>query len=195
MNEKEAVEFLKNNLKGEAVEEFFRTEKLSESFLEKYVGYFDEFYQFENTVLGEMPENWWIDFIENEADIKKLWSFISEYQKLSESFIEKYSKKLSWYSISAHQKLSESFIERHADEVDWYCISWKQTLSEDFIERHDDEVDWKISLKDMMMKWIGKIFQNIKNYQNHLLKDMMMKWIGKIFQNIKNYQRNLLKNI
>ena len=122
MNEKEAVEFLKNNLNGEAVEEFFRTEKLSESFLEKYVGYFDELYQFEKISCNEDPEDWWIEFVENKFGIKKLWKMISRFQDLSEEFIERHADEVDWFWISEDQKLSEDFIERHADEVDWSLI-------------------------------------------------------------------------
>ena len=39
------------------------------------------------------------------------WVEISVYQKLSESFIEKYSDKVNWYCVSVYQKLSESFID------------------------------------------------------------------------------------
>ena len=35
------------------------------------------------------------------------WSYISEYEKLSEQFIEKYRDMVSWFHISYYQKLSE----------------------------------------------------------------------------------------
>ena len=165
MTEQEIKELLKNNLNEYYVYNLFINEKLDESILEKYIGYFDPLCQFEMIVTNKIPESWWIKFVENESVIKKLWDIIStfqklseefierhfkelnyysisEYQKLSEEFIEKYSKKLSWYSISKFQHLSEEFVERHSDKVNWHFISKFQKLSDDFIERHSDNVDW-----------------------------------------------------
>ena len=56
------------------------------------------------------------------------WSCISKFQKLTESFIEKFQDKVSWYWISACQKLTEGFIEKFQDKVYWYCISRYQKL-------------------------------------------------------------------
>ena len=74
------------------------------------------------------------------------WNWISENQKLSESFIEKYKNKVSWEEISARQKLSEPFIEKYKNKVNWNKISFYQELSEPFIEKYKKKVAWtKIS--------------------------------------------------
>ena len=52
--------------------------------------------------------------------IKIDWYWISEYQTLSEKFIEKYSDKIYWGIISKYQKLSE---EVYYNKVNWYWIS------------------------------------------------------------------------
>src|SRR5574344_1723695 len=75
-------------------------------------------------------------FEENMDNFKVDLYYISEYQKLSEEFIEKYNDKVNWNNISQYQTLSESFIEKHYDKVDWNYISIYQTLSEPFIEKH-----------------------------------------------------------
>ena len=80
-------------------------------------------------------------FIEKHID-KVYWDNISIYQTLSEKFIEKYIDKVDLYLISIYQKLSEEFIEKHYYKVDWYWISIYQKLSEPFIEKHIDKVDW-----------------------------------------------------
>ena len=80
-------------------------------------------------------------FIEKHSN-KVYWTYISRYQKLSEQFIEKHSKKVNWDCISECQKLSEKFIEKHSDKVYWDCISIYQKLSEQFIEKHSDKVYW-----------------------------------------------------
>ena len=80
-------------------------------------------------------------FIEKHSD-KVYWDNISMYQKLSESFIEKHKDKVNWDYISINQKLSESFIEKHIGKVNWYNISKYQTLSEEFIEKYEDKVYW-----------------------------------------------------
>ena len=146
MTEKKLSQLLRNNLNKDFVSDFFAKEKLDEDILEKYIGYFDPLYQFEKIVLGEVPEDWWIEFIENEFGIEELWDMISIFQELSEEFIERHSKEVDWYFISIHQELSESFIERYFDKIDWFWISKHQKLSESFIEKHSDKVDWGMIL-------------------------------------------------
>jgi len=80
-------------------------------------------------------------FIEKHEN-RVYWNYISIYQKLSEKFIEKYEDKINWNWISINQKLSERFIEKHEDRVYWDWISENQKLSEEFIEKHEDRVDW-----------------------------------------------------
>ena len=69
-----------------------------------------------------------IKIIEEIPDIKKFfdnnlddfeikWVWFSKYQKLSESFIEKYIYKVEWDDISAYQTLSEEFIEKHVNKI------------------------------------------------------------------------------
>ena len=79
------------------------------------------------------------DLIKKYPD-KINWTFISYYQKLSESFIEKYKDKINWHWISYSQKLSESFIEKYKDELDWEWISKYQKLSEKFIRKNINKI-------------------------------------------------------
>ena len=65
------------------------------------------------------------------------WDYISEYHKLSETFIEEHKDLVDWDCISKYQKLSESFIEKHKELVDWYCINKCQKLSEAFRLKHN----------------------------------------------------------
>jgi len=75
-------------------------------------------------------------------DINKVdWYYISEYQKLSETFIEKHFKDLDKSRISSNQKLSETFIEKHFKDLDKSYISANQKLSETFIEKHFKDLD------------------------------------------------------
>ncbi len=60
------------------------------------------------------------------------WSYISEYQKLSESFIREFKDNVFWSYISIYQKLSESFIREFKDKVSWPNISYYQKLSSKF---------------------------------------------------------------
>src|SRR5574344_702705 len=80
-------------------------------------------------------------FEENMDNFKVNWGCISNYQKLSEGFIEKYSDKVDWWYISRYQKLSEGFIEKYIDKVYWGYISRYQLLSEEFIEKYSDKVN------------------------------------------------------
>jgi len=83
---------------------------LKESFFQQYLTDLDckEFYQ--NQTLSEA-------FIENNIDyLCKNLNFLM-YQKLSESFIKKYSDKVDWYTIIYFQKLSYKFIIKHIDKI------------------------------------------------------------------------------
>jgi len=78
-------------------------------------------------------------YVSDQQTIKKYngnWKYISEYQTLSESFIERYKNKVDWEWISANQKLSEKFIEKHKDKVSWEYISQYQKLSDIFINKY-----------------------------------------------------------
>ena len=59
------------------------------------------------------------------------WNEISQYQELSEKFIEKHQDKVNRENISWKQKL----IEKYQDKVMWKNISAHQKLSEEFIEK------------------------------------------------------------
>jgi len=100
------------------------------------------------------------------------WLYISQYQTLSEEFIEKYSDKLDWYYILQHQTLSEKFIEKFSDEVDWINISIYQTLSEEFIEKYSDKVYWSYISQNQTLseefieKYSDKVYwSHISRYQ------------------------------
>ena len=56
-------------------------------------------------------------FDENVDNFEHNWGNISQYQKLSEEFIEKYSDKVYWCFISEYQKLSEEFRQKHNDKI------------------------------------------------------------------------------
>ena len=76
------------------------------------------------------------DIVANN-EIKDIdWYHISKYQKLTESFIEKYKDKLDWYNISVYQELTESFIDKYADKVYWFIIISYHKLTHEFLEKH-----------------------------------------------------------
>ena len=184
MKNKKISNLLKNNLNEQFITYFFKNEELDESILEKYIGYFDELYQFERIVSNEVPEDWWIEFVENEFDIQYLWTLISEYQILSELFIEKHSEEVNWSAISIYQKLSEGFIERHYKEVDWDYISKYQKLSESFIERYSKKVEWISISKYQILseEFIEKHFDKVNRYS--ILK----------YQNISEKFKTIMRN-
>ena len=64
-----------------------------------------------------------IDSINKDGIDNVDWSCISIYQKLTESFIEKYKDNVNWTYISIYQKLTEYFIEKYnlkISENNWY---------------------------------------------------------------------------
>ena len=47
------------------------------------------------------------------------WRYISEFEVLSEEFIEEYQDFLWWDAISCQQKLSEDFMIKFQDKINW----------------------------------------------------------------------------
>lgn len=95
-------------------------------------------------VLNKLTESE-IEQILKRDNSELVWSWISQYQKLSEVFIEKHILTLNLTWILKYQQLSESFIEKHTDmlnSVYWGIISQYQPLSEGFIEKHTDKINW-----------------------------------------------------
>ena len=98
-----------------------------------------------------------IDSINKDGIDNVNWTNISEYQKLTESFIEKYKYIINWYFISKNQKLTESFIEKYKDNVNWTNISRYQKLTESFIEKYNlkiSENNWLYNDQDERLEII-----------------------------------------
>lgn len=101
-------------------------------------------------VSQKLSENFIEYLIENCPSCKYfLFEYISIYQKLSISFMEKYFDKLKIHSISKYQYLSEDFIEKHRNKLNHLYIedNWiykssdekkKAVIDTDLYECHDD---------------------------------------------------------
>lgn len=61
-----------------------------------------------------------MNLIENKYTIEELEEYISSNGLQS----------IDWDYISIYQTLTESFIEKYIENIYWRGISWKQTLSE-----------------------------------------------------------------
>lgn len=70
------------------------------------------------------------------------WDKISEYQDLSEDFMDKFQNKINWTKIVERQRLSEEFMEKHQTQIDWDKASEYQYMSQEFINKHQDQVNW-----------------------------------------------------
>ena len=114
------------------------------------------------------------EYISNNQLTKFDWSWISQYQYLSESFIEEHKDLVNWYFISKYQNLSESFIEEHKDLVNWYWISQCQKLSESFIHVHKDLVNW----------FCISQYQKLSESFIHVHKDFVKWYLISIYQNL-----------
>jgi len=65
---------------------------------------------------------------------------VSQYQKLSESFIDKFQDRVDWHYISIYQKLSEEFIKKFQGKLNLYYISKYQKLSQAFIKKYNIKI-------------------------------------------------------
>lgn len=106
------------------------------------------------------------------------WSIISEYKKLSEDFIAKFSDLVDWTKVSEYQTLSESFIERFADRVNWREISVHQQLSDAFTTKFYDKLD------------INRVIENSCNISEDFIRDNIDNMTEYSWMTI-SYSRNL----
>jgi len=116
-----------------------------------------------------------------EQDIEKYkkkfnqshWNYISKYQILSESFIEKYKNELDWNCVLTYQKLSEPFIEKYKSFYTsscWSSISRFQKLSVSFIRKYKYLINWNdiVTCQNIPIDLIYKC-QTDKNKVNKLV--------------------------
>ena len=83
------------------------------------------------------------------------WTYISQYQKLSEGFIREFKDKVNWKYIAFSQKLSEEFIKEFRDKVNWEYISQFQKLNEGFIKEFNLSIpknNWLYTSKKTKLK-------------------------------------------
>lgn len=95
------------------------------------------------------------------------WSYVSQFQKLSEKFIDAHKENVVWPYILRNQNISREFIVKHAKYIDWRCIDWsdvpRKILSEDFIIKIKDYVDFD-NLPDeyFTIKIVNQCYEKIK---------------------------------
>ena len=120
--------------------------------------------------------------INNMSELDNInWKKISQYEKLSEEFIEKFKDKVNFWRISQYQKLSEEFIQKFQDKVNWSCISQYQKLNEEFIKKFQDKVNWiHISQYQKLSEEFIKEFK-IKIFPRFLLKNKNQKYYSTQF--------------
>jgi hypothetical protein len=138
---------------------------VNSNFLEKHADYFDEATKNEKILRGKIIQEK-INEIESKGGktnyqdmhemygiVESLWSKISGFQKLTESFIEKYSDKLNWDSLVRYQSLSDGFMRKHSDKLNWWAVAYFQKYSEEFLIEFFDEI-------------IGATQSNVNRYKN-----------------------------
>lgn len=184
---KKFLEFLKS---GKTLNEHILLqfdEKLTGEEIEPYLGDFiDNFCYFANCdITEEFFEKHFDELVTSSDDIYL-------YVKLSEPVLEKcvpYWDNFVWSNISASQKLSESFIEKYSDKVDWERIFSCQDLSIPFIEKWyrivTDNIQSNAYKLDAKMLW-----NNILAVQN-LDSAFVKKYFDKMDWNIISGNINL----
>jgi hypothetical protein len=71
------------------------------------------------------------------------WNNISQYQKLSEDFIQEFKDCFKYYFSVSIYLLKEDFIKEFQNKVAWRFISQYQKLPENFIREFQDKVYWE----------------------------------------------------
>lgn len=104
-------------------------EKLTDEFIEKTFRYLK-----------------YLDYdIKSFGTIAEKWSFVFEYNQVSETFLRKHRSefdKETWSVISAFQELSEDFMCEFKDDLDWGEISQNQRFSEEFAVQFKSLLEW-----------------------------------------------------
>jgi hypothetical protein len=68
------------------------------------------------------------------------WENLSYYQKLPESFVDKYKDKLAWNLISCNRNFSLDFFRKFSYNLDWGNIGYYQKLSKKFVKEFSDKI-------------------------------------------------------
>ena len=79
--------------------------------------------------------------------IPEKWSFVFEYNKVSEELLRKYCSEFDpevWSVVSASQELSEDFMCEFKDKLNWGEISKNQKFSEEFAIRFKLLLEWDV---------------------------------------------------
>lgn len=138
-DEKLAIDYIENKidkrtLSQKSWREIAQYKKgLSRSFIKKYIDKFKIIDLCINQNLSEtlMKENL------HQLD-EQIWSLISEFQILSESFIEEFQKNLDWYRISRYQKLSLDFLVKFKNEIIYDNIRYNKKISKEIKKKFFD---------------------------------------------------------
>jgi hypothetical protein len=121
-------------------------------FLEKHADYFDKATENErklrrkiiqtkiNEIESKGGKTNYQDMYEMSGIVESLWITVSQNQKLTESFIEKYSDKLNWDSLVRYQSLSDGLMRKHSDKLNWWTVAYFQKYSEEFLIEFFDEI-------------------------------------------------------
>jgi len=77
-----------------------------------------------------------------------LRGYISEYQRLSDEFMDEFINELPIHLISRHQILSESFIRKHYDVLEMSTVSEYQELSNEFLDEFEAYIEFSFITRE-----------------------------------------------
>ena len=140
-------------------------------------------------------QEWTEILIENEnlpeeilVEYKEIvdWYIVCLYQKISESFMDKWATYINWGPISLHRKLSDEFIIRHQNELNWSYLSNSGNLSENIVNIFPKKVDWNLLVVDKYSIDFLKHYQDKINWHEVQFKNIE---IYEIFKSHINWER------
>lgn len=116
---------------------------------------------------NHLSEEFLLEFVENFG-IAQIFC----YQKLSietiEKIIDNYDLDLNdWENLSYYQKLSESFVDKYSSKLNWNLISANKNLSLNLFRKFSYKLNWhdffttKNHLKDLQKNFLIKFTTNI----------------------------------
>lgn len=82
-------------------------------------------------------------FIKNPAASRRRARHISEQEKLSEEFMDKYNGYLFWEELCKNQEMSEEFIEKHISRIYPRPLLDRGLIGERFIRKYAFDINWK----------------------------------------------------
>jgi len=160
------------NLSGKVpMNVILRNQKLSKQFIQDYYSEMDkdELYRHQEVDLEIIEQHI------NDDNVKPVLDYISQYQKITESFIKKHKNKIDFKALSSSNvfNFTEKFIMNNIKKLDMNCITRNDRISDTIINSILDKLDPMDDIVEQLgwkfMSWGRRLTEeNIYKYIDYI---------------------------